>query len=109
MRKSKPAAARCLNRHSMASTSLYRCVLITGASSGLGAEFARQLAPVSEALVLVARRVERLKSLAAQLEACKSPGVQVHCLQADLTQIDQRESVLESIRSLHARTRSFDQ
>ena len=83
----------------MASTSLYRCVLITGASSGLGAEFARQLAPVSKALVLVARRLERLKSLAAQLEAA-SPGVQVHCLQADLTEIDQRESVLESIRSL---------
>jgi len=52
----------------MALASLYRCVLITGASSGLGAEFARQLAPVSEILVLVARRVELLKSLAAQLE-----------------------------------------
>lgn len=83
----------------MASASLYRCVFITGASSGLGAEFARQLAPVSEVLVLVARRVELLESLAAELEA-GSPGVQVHCLQADLTGMDQRESVLESIRSL---------
>src|SRR5210317_1121978 len=83
----------------MASASLYRCVFITGASSGLGAEFARQLAPVSEVLVLVARRVELLESLATELEA-GSLGVQVHCLQADLTRIDQREGVLDSIRSL---------
>ncbi|HVJ56499.1 MAG TPA: hypothetical protein VM574_01555 [Terrimicrobiaceae bacterium] len=33
--------------------------LITGASSGLGAEFARQLAPDAHAIVLVARRLER--------------------------------------------------
>ena len=34
--------------------------LITGASSGLGAEFARQLAPVAGTLVLVARRAGHL-------------------------------------------------
>jgi hypothetical protein len=41
--------------------------LITGASAGLGAEFARQCARRGEALILVARRRERLEALAAQV------------------------------------------
>ncbi len=44
-------------------------VFITGASSGLGEQFARVLSKAGAAVVLAARRIERLKSLRAELEA----------------------------------------
>jgi short-subunit dehydrogenase len=56
--------------------------LITGASSGIGAEFARQLAARKHDLILVARRKERLEELAAQLAAAH--GIRAEALAADL-------------------------
>ncbi|MGH8046547.1 MAG: SDR family NAD(P)-dependent oxidoreductase, partial [Chthoniobacterales bacterium] len=58
--------------------------LITGASSGLGAEFARQLAPHAQSLVLVARRNDRLEALRAELTE-KFPQLSVFIYAADLS------------------------
>lgn len=57
--------------------------IITGASSGLGAVFARKLAAQRHNLVLVARRKDRLEALAAELS--KSHGVSVVVEVADLS------------------------
>jgi short-subunit dehydrogenase len=57
--------------------------LITGASAGLGAEFARQLGGRGYKLVLVARRADRLQALADEVTA--TYGVAAEILTADLT------------------------
>lgn len=58
--------------------------LITGASSGLGLDFARQLAEKSYDLVLVARSVGRMESLAAELQ--QKHSVRCIVLSQDLAQ-----------------------
>ncbi|MGD2009126.1 MAG: SDR family NAD(P)-dependent oxidoreductase [Cellvibrionales bacterium] len=59
-----------------------RFALITGASAGLGAEFARQLAAAGTNLVLVARRTDKLQELATAL--ANEFGVIAHICPADL-------------------------
>jgi short-subunit dehydrogenase len=60
-------------------------VLITGASSGFGAEFARQYAAQGHSLVLVARRLDRLETLADQLR--QQYGIDVVVEQVDLSDV----------------------
>src|SRR5690349_8861282 len=57
--------------------------LITGASSGIGEALARRIARDGRAVALVARRLPRLESIAAELRA--KHRVDVHTLPADLT------------------------
>jgi len=61
-----------------------RVALVTGASSGLGAQFARTLASAGAAVVLAARRVERLKELRAKIEG---EGGDAHVVAMDVTDI----------------------
>ena len=72
--------------------------LITGASSGIGEEFARQLAAKKMNLVLIARRFELLESIASELEA--EHGIQVKCIRADLSRDDFMDSVNPEIDGL---------
>ncbi|WP_024286053.1 SDR family oxidoreductase [Cellulomonas sp. KRMCY2] len=70
--------------------------LITGASAGLGLEFAWQLATARHDVVLVARNEERLERLAGQLRA--AAGIRAEVLPADLADRAQVERVAERLR-----------
>ena len=61
------------------------CALITGASAGIGREFARQLAGRAGSLVLIARRRERLEELRDELTK-RDPNLNVHIRAIDLSQ-----------------------
>jgi NADP-dependent 3-hydroxy acid dehydrogenase YdfG len=62
--------------------------LITGASAGLGAEMARQLADLGHDLVLTARRVDRLEELRGEITA-RHPELRVEVAALDVTDEDQ--------------------
>ena len=71
-------------------------VVVTGASAGIGREFAVQLAPRAGTVVLVARRAARLEQLRAELIA-KNPQLRVVIVAADLADPDDVERALAEI------------
>ena len=72
--------------------------LITGASAGLGLEYAKLFAAEGHDLVLVARRRDRLEALAGQLE--QAHGTRAHVLSADLATPSGPQRTLEELRRL---------
>jgi short-subunit dehydrogenase len=77
-------------------TNNHSWVLITGASSGFGEEFARQYAEQGHSLVLVARRLDRLQALAETLR--RQFRIEIVVEQVDLSDV-------EAITQLHRRLR----
>ncbi len=65
--------------------------LVTGASSGIGMAFAKELAELEADLVLVARSEDKLTELADELAG--THGIEVECIGADLTDPEQRAGV----------------
>lgn len=72
-----------------------KTALVTGASSGIGEAFVKELAKRKANLILVARSKDKMESLAAQMGAAH--GVNVHVIVADLTNTDGVRSVVEAV------------
>lgn len=69
--------------------------LITGASAGIGSEFARQIAERGYNVTLAARRVDRLEALAEEL--ADQYDVRARAVACDVTDADQRQKLLDEI------------
>jgi uncharacterized protein len=69
--------------------------LVTGASMGIGEEFARQLAKRKYDLVLVARSADKLAEIAAELQ--NSCNVEVRTIVADLTVDDAPQNIFDTL------------
>ncbi len=75
-----------------------RLAVITGASSGLGTEFARLAAADGFETLLIARRVDRLEALAGELK--EKYGVDAHVLGLDLTEPGAPGRVMEALDAI---------
>ena len=75
---------------------LYHCSLITGASGGLGEEFAHQLGPHCRRMVLVARREEVLRQLEVRL-CSDNPGLEVVIFPMDLSRAGARRELIDRV------------
>jgi uncharacterized protein len=72
-----------------------RLALVTGASSGIGEQFAQAYAEKGLDVCLVARRLDRLEALAAQIKT--RFGVDAFCIQADLSDPASTQTIVEAL------------
>ena len=79
-----------------------RVAFVTGASSGLGAQFARALAQAGAAVVLASRRVDKLKALRAHIEG---EGGDAHVMELDVTD---RHSIKAAVAHAETEVGSID-
>src|SRR4051812_21348870 len=77
-----------------------RVALVTGASAGLGTEFARQLAPHVRTLILVARRGDRLEEIRRELAR---EGLEIQCHAVDLANRTDLDAFLARLTSVETR------
>lgn len=75
-----------------------KVVIITGASSGLGAETARHLVRAGAKVVLGARRLDRLQALADELGISHD-----HCVQMDVTKLEDVQALADRALKLYGR------
>ena len=75
-----------------------RTCLVTGASSGIGAEIARNLAARGHGVTLVARREDKLRALADEL--AEAHGIRAEVLAADLADDDARTALVDRVADL---------
>src|SRR5579871_568363 len=73
--------------------------LITGASAGIGECFARELAKKKTNLILVARRADRLETLATELK--NQYAIQVEIIPIDLCELNAAQQVFNTVEKLH--------
>jgi short-subunit dehydrogenase len=78
--------------------SLDSTCLVTGASSGIGADIARELARRGHGVTLTARREERLRGLGEELE--DRHGVRAEVMACDVADADSRERLIEALAEL---------
>lgn len=83
---------------------LRNTILITGASSGLGAGMAREFARLGRSLALCARRLDRLEALRDELLA-EHPSARIHVRSLD---VNDHEQVFSVFRAFHAELGSLD-
>ena len=98
--KLTPRAGESTTRRERSSMDFHKSTaLVTGASSGIGAEFARQLAARGTGLVLVARRLDKLDELRDTLTALH-PDIRIDVVAADLSVPDAAASLADEIAQL---------
>jgi gluconate 5-dehydrogenase len=78
-----------------------KVAVVTGASSGLGVQFAKALAGQGADLAILARRLERLEELKGEIE--KKSGVRCLAIKCDVTQVSQIKDAVGKIKDFYGK------